>query len=63
MGSSVRLCVVLRLWITFQQKMGTATTNPRNFAFPGDYLWIELRCFLHRHSLCVVFMQVKTAGY
>ena len=63
MGSSVRLCAVLGLWITFQCKMRITTTPPRNFAFLGDYLWINLCSFLQCHSLCVVLMQVKTAGY
>ena len=54
MGSSVRLCAVLGLWITFQCKMRITTTPPRNFAFLGDYLWINLCSFLQGHSLCVV---------
>jgi hypothetical protein len=63
MGSSVRLCVGLGLWITFRHKKGITTTTPRNLAFLGDYLWINLRCFLQCYSLCVVLMQVETAGY
>ena len=46
MGSSVILHSVLGLWITFEQETGITTTNPRNFAFPGDCLLIELRHFL-----------------
>ena len=63
MGSSVHLCAVLGLWITFRQKMCTTITTPRNFAFPGDYLLIKLRRFLHCHLFQVVLIEVKTAGY
>ena len=63
MGSSVRLYAGLWLWITFCLKTSITTTPPWNFAFPGDKLWIKLRCFLHRYTLEVVFVEIKTTGY
>ena len=36
MGSSVRLCAVLELWITFWQKIGITTTAPTKKLFSGE---------------------------
>ena len=63
MGSSVSFYGIVGLWITFRSKMSTTTTPPKNFALLRDRLWMYLRSFLQCHSLCVVLMQVKTAGY
>ena len=35
MGSSVNLCSVLGLWITFQHEKRTPTTHPKEI----DFLW------------------------
>ena len=63
MGSSVRLCAVLGLWITFRLKMRTPTTPPRKFVFLGDNLLMNLRCHLHCQFLQMVLVEIKTAGY
>ena len=63
MESSVRLCLIQRAMENFLLKMGTATTTQGILQFLGDNLWKNLRRFLHRHLLQMVFVEVKTAGY
>ena len=63
MGSSVRLCAVLELWITFWQKIGITTTAPTKKLFSGEKLCKNSRCFLQCYFLGVVLMQVETTGY
>ena len=38
MGSSVSLCTIGWLWITFEYKVSPLTTIPRDFLFPGNKL-------------------------
>ena len=47
MESSVCLCGVLGLWITFQAKKSITTTTQGILRFLGDNLWKNLRRFLH----------------
>ncbi len=63
MESSVCLCAVLGLWITFLAKKGTTTTTQGILQFLGAKLCKNLCCFLHCHFLQVVFVEVKTTGY
>ena len=63
MESSVHLLCILKLWITFWAKKGTTTTTQGILQFLGDNLWKNLRRFLHRHLLQMVFVEIKTAGY
>ena len=63
MGSSVEISGIFDLWKTIFSKAGTLTTPPRKVAFLWGILWAALCCFLHRHLLQMVFVQVKTAGY
>ena len=63
MGSSVNLCSVLGLWITFQHEKRTPTTPPRKLTFFGDKLSIYLRCYQCRQLLQMILVEIKTAGY
>ena len=63
MDSSVRLCLFQRAVENFLLKMGAATTTQGIFQLLGDNLWKDLRRFLHRHLLQMVFVEIKTAGY
>ena len=63
MGSSVNLCSVLGLWITFQHEKRTTTTTPRKLTFFGDNLFMNLRRHLCCQSLQMVLVEIKTTGY